>query len=374
MTECNLNYRLVPNNLPKVKIGEDICDYSVKPSNIFYGKDTIKNIPWAYFDQNNNEINGKSNVEIIYTHIDPWIRRNVVKDLGYTEFGRHYGKNLGISFVRDGREIDFGKKGFFADGSDPTNRFIGVELRFPPTLDKLFGVSNTKQSVRFYKTKDSDYKIGQLDTLDLLKEMDIQSFYKREISNSITANISAMKLIVDKQTAGKRSGGKIIDPTQKAVDKVIENSMAETLARLNKNSKTKEEIIREAEEKLKEDYSHLPDKELKDLVNKYGKHEVIIEELPWPGEIFIECSVVGSAYQVKINTRHKFYLNIYKPLQEKNPDAWFMLRILLFSYGQATQELTSDEEQEHIENLNSKWGSLMQRFAKSLEELDSDVK
>ena len=45
-----------------------------------------------------------------------------------------------------------------------------------------------------------------------------------------------------------------------------------------------------------------------------------------------------------------------------------MFKILLYSYGQATQELLEDSQQETIESLNSKWGQIMHMFAKSLED------
>jgi hypothetical protein len=365
-------YRLTPNNLPKVKIDDELCDYSIKPSNIEFARDIIKGIPWKYLDKDLNEKSGTANVEIIYTHIDPWIRRNS-NDLGNTEFGKHYGKNMGISFVRDFREIDFGKKGFYANSTDPTLRFLGIEVRFPPSLDKLFGVSNTKQSVRFKKTKDSDFLAGGMDNIDYLKTRDPDKWFKRQISNSIALNMKSMKSAIDKQSAGKRGGTKT-DPTQKAVDLATKQRVEETLARINKSTKSPEEIIKETTEKLKQDFAHLPQKELDNLIEKYGSHEIIIEEVPWPGEIFIECNVVGSAAQVKINTRHKFYENVYKKLEDENVDAFMMLRILLYSYGQATQELTESSQQEVVERLNSKWGLIMHAFAQSLENLDSDVK
>ena len=50
-----------------------------------------------------------------------------------------------------------------------------------------------------------------------------------------------------------------------------------------------------------------------------------------------------------------------------------MFRMLLYAFGQASQELTEAAQQEVIERLNSKWGIIMHAFAKSLEEIDSDV-
>ena len=376
-------YLLTPSNVPLVTINDEQRDYSVKPSNIKFGETVVfEGIPYTVktlkkgdaasnIDDSFEIKSGTASVEIIYSHIDPEIRRNSGdKALGGTDFGKHYKKNLGVSFVRANREIDHGKKGFFEDATKVTLRYLGIEVRFPPTLDKFFGVSNTKQPVKVKKLDSEDYLEPGQDS-DSLKETDLVAYFKRKISNSISANIATMKSTLDKQTAGSR-GGKRVDPTQRAVDESMKKRMDETLARLNVKTKTPEEIQLETEAMLREQFEHLPQAELNDLIKKYSIHEIVIEEVPWPGEIFLETQLIGSAAQIKINTRHKFYENIYKELQETNPEAFLMFKILLFAYGQSTQELVSPDDQRIIERLNSKWGVIMHRFAEELERLDKD--
>ena len=69
------------------------------------------------------------------------------KQIKQSPFQIHLKRNSGISFVRDGREIDFGNFGYFTT-YELRDRYWGCEIRFDPILDTIFGVSNDKQGVR----------------------------------------------------------------------------------------------------------------------------------------------------------------------------------------------------------------------------------
>lgn len=64
--------------------------------------------------------------------------------------------NVGISIVRQGREIDFGSFGFFGIYNAPEQRWWGLELSFGPDLDEAFGISNNKQYVDLKPISDDD--------------------------------------------------------------------------------------------------------------------------------------------------------------------------------------------------------------------------
>lgn len=68
------------------------------------------------------------------------------RNAGATPAGRHAARNMGVSVVRSGRELDLDTS--FINGYDPTERWWGVEVAFEPGLDEVFGVANNKQSAR----------------------------------------------------------------------------------------------------------------------------------------------------------------------------------------------------------------------------------
>ncbi|WP_205207696.1 ATP-binding protein [Bacillus sp. P14.5] len=65
---------------------------------------------------------------------------------GSTPHGKHAKENTGISIVRAGRELELDQT--LVSSSDPTERWWGIEIDFPPSLDELMGVTNNKQTAR----------------------------------------------------------------------------------------------------------------------------------------------------------------------------------------------------------------------------------
>ncbi len=62
---------------------------------------------------------------------------------GSRNYGKHAGRNVGLSIVRAGRELELDVG--WTDPSEARDRWWGIELEFPPALDEIFGVTNNKQ-------------------------------------------------------------------------------------------------------------------------------------------------------------------------------------------------------------------------------------
>ena len=62
--------------------------------------------------------------------------------------GQHAKGNVGVSIVREGRELEM-EQGF-VQAYNARERWWGVEIEFPSALDDVFGVSNNKQSARYF--------------------------------------------------------------------------------------------------------------------------------------------------------------------------------------------------------------------------------
>lgn len=95
------------------------------------------------------ELGGEKHVvDVRYSLVKPDARK--VADgsalAGATEFGKHAKRNVGISLVRAGRELVLDQN--LVNSYDPTERWWGVEIEFPPSLDVIFGVTNNKQEAR----------------------------------------------------------------------------------------------------------------------------------------------------------------------------------------------------------------------------------
>lgn len=81
-----------------------------------------------------------------------WAREETVpedkSDRGAKPYGKHAAKNIGLSIVREGRELDLDPS--WTNSYDPIERWWGVEVEFPSTLDEVFGVTNTKQNATIF--------------------------------------------------------------------------------------------------------------------------------------------------------------------------------------------------------------------------------
>lgn len=69
-------------------------------------------------------------------------------DRGTKPYGKHAAKNIGLSIVREGRELYLDPS--WTNSYDPRERWWGVEVEFPSALDEIFGVTNTKQNATIF--------------------------------------------------------------------------------------------------------------------------------------------------------------------------------------------------------------------------------
>lgn len=75
----------------------------------------------------------------------PWPAQHAAKKPGDTPWGKHAQRNTGISIMRADRELHLDDS--WVIDYDPVERWWGIEVDFPSSLDEVFGVTNNKQSV-----------------------------------------------------------------------------------------------------------------------------------------------------------------------------------------------------------------------------------
>src|SRR5262249_35785890 len=95
-------------------------------------------------------IDVKHNGKMHQVRITASICKPEVRELGgASEIGKDCKKNIGVSVVRAGRELELNHS--FEIPSDPRERWWHVEVAFEPGLDAVFGVTNNKQSATDFK-------------------------------------------------------------------------------------------------------------------------------------------------------------------------------------------------------------------------------
>ena len=89
-------------------------------------------------------------------------------DAGNLDYGKHAKKNIGVSVMRAGRELELETK--FVTSKDPRNRWWGAEVHFSPGLDTVLGVTNNKQHAK----RLSDFANKDWDDFEEDGETDLQ--------------------------------------------------------------------------------------------------------------------------------------------------------------------------------------------------------
>lgn len=95
---------------------------------------------------------------------------------GHRDYGKHAARNTGVSIVRAGRELELDLG--WTDPSNPRDRWWGIEVEFPPSLDEIFGVTNNKQHAHHFS------EMATLDIDDMLQD----GMTLAELQDNLTAD------------------------------------------------------------------------------------------------------------------------------------------------------------------------------------------
>ena len=108
---------------------------------------------------------------------------------GATPIGKYCARNIGVSIVRAGRELELNTTWI---SPDTRERWWSIEISFEPELDDIFGVTNDKQHARNLYQADLSNDAENLDLkkyyyLDSLRESEDPRYWNYEISRIINA-------------------------------------------------------------------------------------------------------------------------------------------------------------------------------------------
>jgi hypothetical protein len=285
---------------------------------------------------------------------------------GSSEVGKHYGANNGITFVRAGRELELGIKGFFAN-SEPRHRWHGIEVRFDPQLDGYFGVPNNKQGVRNFKNFDE----SELRSLDSEIENSVgkekySAEMLKELHKTVVRMIRANEGVVKSRgasrktppnngltTAGKVSGKlKSIEPNERTTSSEVAGT------------KTYDEKLEELTDSKMVTDTSLSYSEANTIAKKELGNMLHIEESEWPGSTFLDVAFRANAAIALVNRKHPFFGEFYDILNNSDDQKGFeALKIFLMAFARTEDTLGETVGTEDFEKIRDKWGYYMKELA-----------
>ena len=385
--KVKMTYKVAGENFKEELLPNDPL-YLAFPNNLPDGKTGIK-----YKDKAIMELKSKDDdpregkIEIAFINpktklpekSDVIFRFSFIKDEVWQEesdktskFQTHLSKNSGISFVRGGREIDFGNFGYFVS-YDLTDRYWGCEIRFSPILDSIFGVSNDKQGVR---------NVGPLSKSirdeDGITEEDVKNTPNLKLREAITKRFDHFrrqyKSQLSKKGVGKRGSGK---RSETIADRIFKKRKVITRSKVISETKTPQQIDQEIKDRLQRVRKEagmppLTEDQLNKLVESTRKLQVRIDFNSWLGSEFFSTEVSGQGAIVNINQDHNFYTKLYKSLSAQlDATNVEIVDLMLIAFTRAEDELAaSNIDIKDFVKIKEKWGQILTEL---LEEQDKII-
>jgi hypothetical protein len=304
------------------------------------------------------------------------------KNPGDLPHGKHASKNVGLSVVRAGRELELDQK--LVNNYDPTERWWGIEVDFPPSLDDIFGVTNNKQSARNFA------EILQLDIESLLEEGKTVAQLKEELlqdedpkypllelAHKISSQLSVIRRLIKAQTKGTRTSEKRHDPYKP--EKVATTITQERKIQGHKGKSDADEQLPKAERKqviketLKAEGVTETQAELLAATTVDDGLKYTFAQSPLDSSAFFSVKSRGGAIIVSLNTNHPAYENLVEIL-EMNVDKADIetlrtrlinsldgLKLLLMAWARYEDELDG-KRKENAQDTRIDWGRVARRF------------
>ncbi|RRN63486.1 ATP-binding protein [Caulobacter sp. 602-1] len=254
-----------------------------------------------------------------------------------------------ISFMRSRREIAYTNvPRIFPRGVSEPDRFIGIEVAFSPDLDDYFGVRNVKRGVEPH---------GEL---------------RDKIRAKLTTYIPTARKLLENRW-GKAAQKEQVHAGEHAA---ITEAVKEVGHVLPKGTPqpADDKKRRDAYEQLAKDTGHAENQKEKDeYIGRIKDLPFVLESVDYPGKMFIDIQIIDRQVIIRVNTRHRFYQELWKPLQElskmdpgavSGDDAVKAARrsveglsLMLIAYGKAVA--MEENGPEIHEDLTAYWGQFI---------------
>ncbi|WHY88589.1 ATP-binding protein [Neobacillus novalis] len=305
---------------------------------------------------------------------------------GNTPHGKHAKDNTGISVVRAGRELELDQT--LVSQSDPTERWWGIEVEFPPSLDELMGVTNNKQTARnfsdilgmIHQIIDLQRKGKDIDEIkEELEEEGDPRAPLIEVADYIYKQITSLRKLIKEQTKGMRSKSKRYENTEiekKATEYTQErkrqgfvgsSDIDEALTPEEKVENIRTDLITSGveEEEAQEIAVYTVTNNL-----KYSFTESYFES-----DAFFTVQPSGGALNILLNRNHPAYEHLIevldnnessnsRDLQDRLEKASEGLRLLLAAWARFEDEIPDGERKDDIQDARKDWGRIAKKFLK----------
>lgn len=304
------------------------------------------------------------------------------REAGSRPHGSHARRNVGVSVVRAGRELELDQG--WINSYDPRERWWGVEVSFDPGLDDLFGVSNNKQFARNFA------EAGRLDAEALAKDHEGRITQAKlaleeegdpiapllDVIWYIERNIRAMRQHIAKQAQGRRRRRHDKKSAEERATEAVRRRQEEGHTGASDAAEKKDPKERKAElsDQLERDgFDTEQATELAaETIDRGLKYR--IETSPLEAGAFFSVQSKGGVLLVTLNSEHpahQLLLGAQDPsqlpddveqLKSSLQAAQEGLEMMLFAWARYEDEQVVAEKRRQAQNVRHDWGRMAESF------------
>lgn len=308
------------------------------------------------------------------------------KDAGNTAYGRHARSNVGVSLMRAARELELDKS--LVNEYDPRERWWGVEIDFPPSLDEVFGVTNNKQTARNFTTIAKNFDdfitdegLSETEMKRRLEEDGDPAAALIEVISAVKRRIRNMQGRIKVQRANARGTRKTrydSDSAEIAATTATKERQAE-----GKTGSSDEDEKLDPETRINQLVEELIDEEglseeeareiAVDAIESNSKY--LFRTFTGEGTSFFSVKQRAGEILIRLNEDHPAYENLIEVLEELPEDsdspeevlerlrrARRGLKLLLLAWARFEDETTEKDARRALQVARTDWGTVALKF------------
>ena len=306
------------------------------------------------------------------------VKQSVRLEGGGSSIGKMALSNQGVSVVRAGRELEINKS--FENSYDPRERWWGVEVRFDPVFDEVFGVTNNKQmATNFYKLDYASLAEGEDITVAELKTLLEEDHDSRKIIIDISTKIDSVLQTIKNQIKKQREGIKQTENANDSSSHTPEN-IGSTIVKERKNDNPSPSDLQEDEiplvqkkeelEGIIEDSLNINDPQDREaIIQKWLSNKFIVLSKSLPVASFFDVSFPAGKIQITINSEHSAFQYFFEKLEDENHEIYQILKLILMAWGRMEDEAQGNRERKRLlQDLRYDWGKIARDMIERYEE------
>ena len=336
-----------------------------------------------------NGENKTTNVELTFSIAKDSVRLLDEGVAGRKDYGIIAKKCMGVSIVREGRELELNNQWVTNDTKDPRHRWWGAEIKFDRDLDEIFGVTNNKQSAtRLNEVAGKGYEeimeafghasSGDEDLdLKLLKEENPAQYVLVDVATLVKKYIDEMQKII-KQNTNRAKRERVARYTDTSAQERYDILVGDRSQSQSTISESDELALQRGKDRLSNVESALSDctEEDKTIIIKDVEkgHRSSLLVSPQDSSSFFNVDRRDTQMVVRLNSSHPMYKSLFgifddiildesKDIDEiriKAIDAFSTLQFILLAWARMEDEEREPSKKRQYRQIREKWGEIME--------------